>query len=128
MHMRPWPGKLFHATTKAVTVVWNQTPYVFLSLSKPVRGPPCLEPDNNSLMRPVKAKFLLFVSRTRHSFFLSVSKPVPRPSCLEPDNISLMRRVTAEFLLFVFGTRHNFFYLCQSLCVDLHVWNQTTFH
>ena len=50
-----WPGKLSHATTKAVTVVWNQTPNAFLSLSKPVPGPPCLEPDNNSPMRPVKA-------------------------------------------------------------------------
>ena len=50
-----WPGQLSHATTKAVTVVWNQTLDVFLSLSKTVPGPPCLEPDNNSLMRPVKA-------------------------------------------------------------------------
>ena len=27
------------------------------------------------------------------------------------------------------GTRHlMYFYLCQSLCQDLHVWNQTTPH
>ena len=39
--------------------VWNQT-QLFLSLSKPVPRPPCLEPDNISLMRPVKARFLLF--------------------------------------------------------------------
>ena len=38
--------------------VWFQT-QLFLSLSKPVRGPPYLEPDNISRMRPVKAKFLL---------------------------------------------------------------------
>ena len=31
----------------------------FLSLSKPVPRPPCLEPDNISLMRPIKAEFLL---------------------------------------------------------------------
>ena len=31
----------------------------FLALSKCVPGPPCLEPDNNSLMRPVKAEFLM---------------------------------------------------------------------
>ena len=43
------------AITKAVTVVWNQTLDVCLSLSKPVPEPPCLETDNNSLMRPVKA-------------------------------------------------------------------------
>ena len=38
--------------------VWNQTQLV-LSLSKPVPRPPCLEPDNISLMRPVKAEFFL---------------------------------------------------------------------
>ena len=75
MHMRPWPGKLSHARTKAITVVWNQTPDVFLSLSKPVPGPPCLEPDNNSLMRPIKAKFLLFVFGTGHNFFHPCQSP-----------------------------------------------------
>ena len=39
--------------------VWNQTPDVFLSVSKPVPGPPCPEPDNISLMRPVKEEFLV---------------------------------------------------------------------
>ena len=112
MHMRPWPGQLSHATTKAVTVVWNQTLDVFLSLS-----------DNNSLMRPVKAYFSLCVSETRHNFFLSLSKPVPRPPCVLPDNISLMRPVKAEFLLIVSGTRHNFFYPFQSLYLDHDVWN-----
>ena len=38
--------------------VWYQT-QLYLSLSKPLRGPPCLEPHNVSLMRPVKAEFLL---------------------------------------------------------------------
>ena len=33
---------------------------LFFSLSKPVPRPPCLELDNISLMRPVKAEFLLF--------------------------------------------------------------------
>ena len=41
--------------------VWNQT-QLFSSLSKLVPRPPCLEPDNISLMRPVKAEFFLFVS------------------------------------------------------------------
>ena len=31
VHMRAWPGQSSHATTKAVTVVWNQT----------VDGDPC---------------------------------------------------------------------------------------
>ena len=52
--------------------VWNQTQLFFLSLSKPVPRPPCLEPDNISLMRPVKAEFLLIVSGTRHNFFIPV--------------------------------------------------------
>ena len=48
--------------------VSNQT-QLFLSLSKRVPRPPCLEPDNISLMRPVTAELLLFVSGTRHNFF-----------------------------------------------------------
>ena len=38
--------------------VWSET-QLFSSVSKPVPRPPCLEPDNISLMRPVKAIFLL---------------------------------------------------------------------
>ena len=79
MHMRPWPGELSNATTKAVTVVRNQTRDVFLSLSKAVPEPPCLEPDNNSLMRPVTAEFLLFVSGARHNFFISVKACTSSP-------------------------------------------------
>ena len=70
--------QLTDATCQSIILpvcVWNQT-QLFFSPSKPVPRPPCVEPDNISLMRPVKAEFLLFVSRTRHNFFLSLSKPV----------------------------------------------------
>ena len=45
-----------HQTVSRLRVERGTT---FLALSQCLPGPPCLEPDNNSLLRPVKAKFLL---------------------------------------------------------------------